>query len=105
MRVSPAFAGRAPPRSGQIFVLAVVPTEAISPTDVAFACGGATAAITAGLSTLLVSAASPPGPDIIPVVATVFGDDILNILVQESRRVRRRRRQAARTASLRVPVA
>jgi hypothetical protein len=70
-----------PPGARQTFALALVPSSPIQSTDVAFAfeCDGVTAAVAIGLNTLLVSASSTPGPDIIALVATTSGDGILAI--------------------------
>lgn len=65
----------------QSFVLAVIPNRPMEPTEVAFefACDNAAAPIVVGLNTLLVSSSSTPGPDIVALTATAFGDGVVAV--------------------------
>jgi hypothetical protein len=71
-----------PADARQTFVFAFTPTAAIASTDVRlnFVCANATAApIVSGIDTLQLSAAIPPGPDIVALAATLTNDGIVDI--------------------------
>ena len=66
----------------QTFVIAMKPTGAFAPTDLAFTFGGDnTAALTplTGLNTLLLSGSTIPVPDVVALAATAGNDGIVNI--------------------------
>jgi hypothetical protein len=70
------------PGAAQSFLLALTPTAALAPTDMAFSftCSNAPpAASNKGLNTLLLSASSTPTPDIIVLAATATNDGIVDI--------------------------
>jgi hypothetical protein len=71
-----------PANAAQSFVLAFTATAAIPPTDVQlnFFCSNATAApVLSGINTLLLSASTTAGPDIVALAATLTHDGIVNI--------------------------
>jgi len=66
----------------QTYVFAFTPSAPVAPTEVglAFDCTStAPAAVIAGVNTLLLSASSSPGPDVIALAATLSGDGIVNV--------------------------
>jgi hypothetical protein len=71
-----------PAHAAQTFVFAFTPSAAIAPTEVRlnFVCANATAApIVSGIDTLLLSASTTPGPDIVALAATLTNDGIVHI--------------------------
>jgi hypothetical protein len=67
---------------GQSFVVALTPSAAFAPTNLAFtfACANvARAPAVVGLNTLLLSASTTSAPDVIALVATLSNDGILHI--------------------------
>ncbi len=71
-----------PAGQSQSFLIAIRPTQAFPPTDVAFSftCSNAAAAATLpGIDTLLLSSSLAPVPDVIALAATVSNDGILDI--------------------------
>jgi hypothetical protein len=71
-----------PANAAQTFVFAVTPTAAIAPTDVGlnFSCANTTAApVLSGIDTLLLSASTTAGPDIVALAATLTNDGIVDI--------------------------
>jgi hypothetical protein len=71
-----------PAGASQSFVIALTPTAAIAPADMAFnfACTNtAPAAIVTGLNTLLFSASTTPVPDIVALGATLKNDGIVHV--------------------------
>ncbi len=71
------------PGAAQSFVLALTPSAAFPPTQIAFtfACANAPAPAVSvvGLNTLLLSASSVPSPDIIALAATPSNDGIIDL--------------------------
>jgi N-acetylneuraminic acid mutarotase len=71
-----------PAKAAQTFVFAFTPTAAIPATDVPlnFFCANAAAApIVSGIDTLLLSASTTAGPDIVALAATLNNDGIVDI--------------------------
>ncbi len=68
--------------ASQSFVIALTPSAAIAPIDVAFSFSCANtppAPVTPGLNTLLLSASTAPVPDIVALAATIAGDGTVAI--------------------------
>jgi hypothetical protein len=62
-----------PPGEVRTFVIAVTPTRPFGPTNIRFTMSGTNASpapVTTGLNTLLLSATTTPGPDVIALAAT-----------------------------------
>ena len=71
-----------PPGGRACFVVAVTPSAALGPVEVAFDFAGSNAAPAPtfeGLNTLLLLASPIPGPDVVALAATVTGDGIVTI--------------------------
>jgi hypothetical protein len=71
-----------PANAAQTFVFAFTPSAAIAPTEVRlnFFCANASAApVVSGIDTLLLSASTTPGPDIVALAATLTNDGIVHI--------------------------
>jgi uncharacterized protein GlcG (DUF336 family) len=70
------------PSAAQSFIISVTPTQAITPTALAFSfsCGNAPAApLTVGVNDLLLSASSSPAPDMVAMAATASNDGVLHL--------------------------
>lgn len=68
--------------ASQSFVIALTPTAAIAPTNVAFnfTCTNTSPApVVTGLNTLLLSGSTSPTPDVVALSATATGDGILHV--------------------------